>query len=415
MYTEGVFRLTRQGELTTLYSFCAETNCADGASPYAGVVLGTDGFFYGTTAFGGEPGNGTSFKLSSTGVLTTLYTFCSKSDCADGAEPLGALVEATDGNFYGTTVGGGEAGQGTVFRLTPSGNLTTLYSFCFQTFCSDGAEPSAGLIQASDGELYGTTTSGGNGKCRLSPNCGTVFKITLDGALTTLHIFCAEQPCTNGANPYGGLIEASDGNLYGTTQNSIFRINRSGVLTKLDTFCKQNVCTAGDAPMSALIQATDGKLYGTNSQDGPPTVGTIFDFSEAGITALYNFCSQSECDDGALPIGGLLQATNGLFYGTTSHEGICFGCGTVFSFDVGLDPFVAFVHPYGKVGQAIGILGQGLTGTSSVSFNGTPATFTVVSDTFIKANVPAEATDGLVTVTGLDGTLESNTRFQIIP
>ena len=137
---------------------------------------------------------------------------------SDGANPGAGLVQASDGNFYGTTGSGGAGNWGTVFKITPSGTLTTLYSFCSQTNCSDGANPWAGLVQATDGNFYGTARSGGNNNddC-VDSTCGTMFKITPSGTLTTLYSFCSQTNCSDGANPGAGVVQATDGNFYGTT------------------------------------------------------------------------------------------------------------------------------------------------------------------------------------------------------
>ncbi len=181
--------MSSAGTLTTLYSFCAQTNCPDGSQPYAGLVQGSDGNFYGTAAGGGTHNGGTVFKITPEGKLTTLYQFCSETDCKDGDQPYGALIQGVSGNFFGTTSTGGANNQGTVFKLTPSGTLTTLYSFCAQTNCPDGSQPYAGLVQGSDGNFYGTTYSGGGLQGIACVNdlidgvagCGTIFKVTPGG------------------------------------------------------------------------------------------------------------------------------------------------------------------------------------------------------------------------------------------
>jgi uncharacterized repeat protein (TIGR03803 family) len=217
------------------------------------------------------------------------------------------LLQGTDGNFYGTTYNGGGSGNGTIFKITPQGQLTTLHSFNG----ADGSQPASSLVEATDGDFYGTTLFGG------SSELGTIFKTTPDGTVTELHTFLGA--------------------------------------------------------------------------------------------------------DGAYPEGALLQATNGTFYGTTSGGGgatqcdpIFYGCGTFFSLDTCLGPFVTFVRDVGKIGQTGPILGQGFTGTTSVSLNGTPASFTVVSDTLIHATVPQGATTGYITVTTPSGTLISNLPFHVI-
>jgi uncharacterized repeat protein (TIGR03803 family) len=197
-------------QTSALYSFCSQTNCTDGAYPLVGLIQATDGNFYGTTAFGGGtnvcnygiPGCGTVFQITPGGALTTLHAF----NFTDGGYPKG-LIQGTDGNFYGTTTLGGTASTGTVFKITAGGTLTTLYSFCSQTNCSDGAYPRAGLIQGTDGDFYGTT-SGWSGQSYVS----TVFRITPAGTLTTLYRFCSQTNCTDGLQPFAGLIQGTDGN-----------------------------------------------------------------------------------------------------------------------------------------------------------------------------------------------------------
>src|ERR1039458_171858 len=183
--------------LTTLYSFCSQSGCADDANPTAGLVQATNGDLYGTTSGFPNGNNGTVFKITPGGTLTTLYGFCSQSGCTDGAAPYAGLVQAANGDLYGTTQYGGTNGDyGTVFKITPSGTLTTLYSFCSQTNCADGDEPVAGLVQAANGDFYGTTGGGG-----ANVYYGTVFKITPSGTLTTLYNFCPQSGCTDGGNP----------------------------------------------------------------------------------------------------------------------------------------------------------------------------------------------------------------------
>ncbi len=422
-----IFGVTRDGQIATLYSFCAQANCDDGSEP-DGLVLAADGDFYGTTFGGGtyegENGGGTFFRITPSGVLTTLYNFCAQPNCADGGGPLLGL-QAVDGNFYGITAGGGNGGCyegpcGTAFKITPQGELTTLHGFCAQTNCTDGAVP-AGLMLAADGNVYGTTIYGGVGQCSYGfyIGCGTIFRIARDGAFTTLYRFCEVASCPGGATPYAALVQATNGSLYGTTalggsdrMGAVFGIGSAGILTALYSFCAENDCPA--APLG-LIQATDRNLYGVFSQGGEDSGGAIFNVTLGGVfTTLYNFCSQPHCADGQQPAAGLVQATNGTLYGTTDMGGVD-NAGTVYSLDMGLGPFVAFVRGYGKVGQTGGILGQGFTGTTSVSLNGIAANFTVVSDTFIKATVPAGATTGFVTVATPSGTLTSNVPFHVLP
>jgi len=404
-----VFKITPSGTLTTLYSFCAKSDCADGFSPYAGLIQAADGNLYGTTFGTGDNGNcgnfnscGTVFKITPSGTLT-LHSF----DGTDGAYPNGGLAQATNGNLYGTTGQGGANGPGTVFKITPSGTLTTLYNFCSQSNCTDGAFPYAGLVQATNGNLYGTTSGGG------ANNYGTVFKITPSGTLTTLHSF----DVTDGAYPQAGLVQATDGNLYGTTggggannDGTVFKITPGGTLTTLHSFDG----TDGAYPNGELVQATDGKLYGTTVEAGANSAGTVFKITPGGtLTTLHNFCSQSNCPDGASPYAALVQDTNGTFYGTTELGGANRE-GTVFSLSVGLGPFVETQTTSGKVGAAVKILGTELTGATSVSFNGTVAVFKVVSKSLITTTVPEGATTGTVKVKTPHGTLKSNVVFRVM-
>jgi uncharacterized repeat protein (TIGR03803 family) len=419
-----VFRITPAGELTTLYSFCSQANCADGALPEASLVLGADGNLYGTTLLGGANsaacdglGCGTVFKITAAGKITTLYSFCSQANCADGANP-GAVVQAIDGNFYGITGGGGSSacnpdgdGCGTVFKINAAGKLTTLYSFCSQANCADGALPLA-MVQDTDGTFYGTTLTSGIG----SRDLGTVFKITPAGRFRRLHTFAG----ADGTYSYG-LTLGTDGNFYGTSGGGgahnngfVFRITAAGKLTTLYSFCSRANCADGSGPEGELIQATGGNLYGTTNGGGDDNLGTIFKITLAGkLTRLHSFDIDSE-----IPVVGLLQGTDGTFYGTTLYGGgvNCEGgCGTVFSLSTGLGPFVSFVRGEEKVDKIVEILGQGFAGTTGVSFNGTPAVFKVISSTFLKATVRQGATTGPVTVTAPSGSLTSNVPFRVRP
>ena len=198
---------------TTLHSF----DGTDGSNPIAALTQASDGNFFGEANHGGANSVGTIFKMSSKGRLKTLHTFCSGNNCADGAFPSGGLIRATDGNFYGVTVYGGVLGVGTVFKMTPSGKLTTVYNFCSVQYCDDGSAPNAGLIQASDGNFYGTTTTGGSNQ----PNqigLGVIYKLTPAGELTTLYSFCPEggDPCLQGSTPIASLVQGANNKFYGT-------------------------------------------------------------------------------------------------------------------------------------------------------------------------------------------------------
>ena len=419
LYDSGcgtVFQITPSGTLTTLYSFCSLVNCADGERPEAGLVQATNGDLYGTTESGGEYGAGTVFRISPSGILTTLHNFASVANDDDGELPYAGLVQGANGDLYGTNIVGGTGGGGTVFKITPSGTLTTLYNFCSAANCADGRSPEAGLVQTPNGDLYGTTVGGG------AYNDGTVFKLTPSGVLTTLHSFCSLANCDDGIWPYAGLVRANSGLLYGTTLDggtygvgTVFQITPSGTLTTLYSFCSQPDCADGGYPYAGLVQATNGDLYGTTAGDDAYYNGTVFQITPNGIlTTLYNFCSLPNCADGQYPNGGLFQVTNGDLYGTTYFGGANYH-GTVFSLSVGLGPFVEPQTASGKVGSTAKILGTDLKGATIVTFNGTSAEFTVnQSGSLIAATVPAGATTGTIQVVTPSGTLSSNVPFRVL-
>ena len=417
-----VFKIATGGNLTTLYSFCSKTNCTDGAYPIGGLTLATNGDLYGTTSAGGANGYGMVFKVSPQGTLTTVYSFCSQFNCPDGREPGAPPIQATDGNLYGVTILGGTGGcggchgGGIAYRLTLAGKLTVLHNFCTGS-CTDGNNPSYPLVQGTDGNFYGVITG------RSGYYDGKLFKMTPSGTVTVLYNFCNLKNCTDGAFPYGSLTEGADGDFYGTTSaggavgdggsGTFYKITRAGKLTTLHSFDYETKGNYGSLPLSGLVLATDGNFYGTTYQGGMGCVfgcGTVFKISPAGkLTTLYLFGGP----DGAGPYG-LFQHTGGAFYGATAAGGAK-NYGTVFSVSVGLGPFVDLLPNYSKVGKTIDILGQGLTGTTAVSFNGTAASFTVVSDTYLTAVVPSNTIRGSVTVTTPGGQLTSNTIFRVAP
>lgn len=433
-----IYKVSPAGELTTLHSFCSQSNCPDGWFPTAQLIQATDGNFYGTTNEGGTvndiclEGCGTIFRITPSGVMRVLYRFCADvhNSCTDGQFPLGRLVQATDGNFYGTTLSGGQWSWGTVFRLTPAGILTTLYSFCpSESTCPDGSEPSAGLIQASDGNLYGTT-SGDTvlPNCLLQYSCGTVFQMALDGTLTTIYSFCAQTNCTDGRNPAAGLIQASDGNFYGATAGggansnsdcqqgcgTFFKLTTGGELTTIYSFCSQANCADGSQPTATPIQGTDGNFYGTASTGGAYGGeyygGAIYQVSsDSTVRTLLSFNDSTGNSEPA----GLFQDTNGTFYGTNVASGSNFGY--IYKMNMGLGPFVSTLPTSAPVGATVLIKGTNFKGVTSVSFNGTPATFTLFSSTEIKTTVPSGATTGTVTVALPHSTLSSNVAFNVTP
>ena len=412
-----VFRMTPAGALTTLHSFCSQTSCIDGEEPEAQLIAATDGNLCGTTVQGGANGAGTIFKISSTGNLNILYSFCSQANCTDGVQPNAGVIEASDNNFYGTTYGGGSKNYGTIYRITPKGVLTTLYSFCTETRCADGIHPYASLIQGSDGNFYGTTSQGG------ATNYGTIFRITPSDRFTTLHSFCGQTNCPDGARPWSALLQASDGNFYGTSYagganlaGTVFRMTPTGALTTIYSFCAQTNCTDGTTPVASMIEATDGNLYGTTLMGGSSACqfgcGTIFQLTPSGVLAtLHSF----DNTDGYQPYDALFQATNGAFYGVANGGGTGgSNSGTAFRLDMGLGPFVQILPSAGKIGAPVRVLGTNLTGATSVTFNGTAAVFKTVSPSLITATVPAGATTGAVQVVTPGGTLKSNMPFRVV-
>jgi uncharacterized repeat protein (TIGR03803 family) len=307
-----IFRMTASGALTSLFSF----NGTNGAYPYAGLVQGIDGYLYGTTKYGGTNHDaynqtcGTAFRITTQGVFEILAEF----NAANGDGPQG-LTQGADGSFYGITGLGGKYNQGTIFRMSTQGAISPLLSFDG----TNGSLPQSTLVQGRDGILYGTTIYGGANA--LAANAGTVFGITTNGNFTFLVSFAG----TNGSVPTGGLVQGTDGILYGTTQGggpdysglalsgwgTVFAITTNGILTTLYSFTGGN---DGRGPEANLIQAKDGYLYGT-------TLGGIFQMTTSGFLI--------PLAPAASPFPGLIQGKDGYLYGMTSQGGAR-GAGTIF-------------------------------------------------------------------------------------
>jgi uncharacterized repeat protein (TIGR03803 family) len=284
------------------------------------------------------------------------------------------------------------------------------------------------VIEASDGNFYGTTDSGGSGaNCANEGGCGTIFQITSAGTLTTLYNFCEQTNCADGYGPRGSLIQAGDGNLYGVTfyggantksnnsgYGTVFKITTAGVFTSLYSFCSLTNCVDGYGP-SEILQATDGNFYGATYYGGASSYyGSLFKLTSSGVlTTLHNFCTKGgqHCTDGESP-EPLVQATDGNFYGLAYQGGLS-DHGTAFKLSVGLSAFVETVTASGAPGASVIILGTNLTGASKVTFNGTATAFTLVSSTEITATVPTGATTGPIVVTTPKGTFKSNKNFLI--
>jgi uncharacterized repeat protein (TIGR03803 family) len=297
---------------TVLHTFTGGTT--DGADPFAGLVLGADGNFYGTTREGGAQNEGTIFEVTPSGTETILYSFGSVTN--DSIAPEADLIEV-NGTFYGTAANGGSLGGfGTVFSFNPVTGETILHSF---TNGSDGGEPAAPLLLGSDENLYGVTPAGGTN------TDGTVFKITTSGTLTTFYSFIGS---TSGSGAVGGLIEDSSGNFYGTAESrgadegTVFKLTSSGTLS----FATSGTMTDGLIPAAGLILGGDGNYYGTAVGGGNADDGTVFMITPTGAeTLVYSFAGDS---DGANP-GAKLLLVGGNFYGTTESGGTG-GSGTVF-------------------------------------------------------------------------------------
>ncbi len=262
--TGAVIKVTPAGSESILYSFAA-TN--DGANPYGSLVQASDGNLYGMTANGGANGAGVVFRVTLAGTESVIHAF---GAAGDGAAPYGSLIQASDGNLYGTTVGGGANGTGAVIEITlPADTESVLYSFAA---AGDGASPYGALLQASDGNFYGLTQLGG------ANNAGIAFKLTPAGVETLLHTFGGSG---DGLHPFGSLIQASDGNLYGLTQlggahnfGILFRLNLAGTESILHSF---GASGDGSEPYGSLLQASNGGLYGTTVLGGTNSLGTIFE------------------------------------------------------------------------------------------------------------------------------------------
>jgi uncharacterized repeat protein (TIGR03803 family) len=381
------------GRLSTIYTFGA-----DGSNPEGGLTLATDGNLYGTTLYGGASNLGVLFRLSPEGAYTVLHEFAGGSD---GSGPIMPPIEASDGNLYGSTYGT-DGNLPTVYKYTLQGaSYSTIYNF------TDSSAAGWPLTQGSDGNLYGATALGG------TYNGGTLFELTTAGTLVWSYDFVAGAP--GGDTPFS-LTQASNGSFYGAAFaggdidipcGTLYGVGPSGSVSTLYTF---KGFADGCGPSTALTQGTDGNLYGISPYGGSHNQGTLFRISLQGSFDLLNTFGST----GGTPLATPLQDTNGVFYGTTELGGK-YNSGTIYSYNAGLNPFVAFVVPAGTVGGTVQILGQNLTGTTSVTFNGVPATsFSVESSTYMTAVVPTGATTGPVVVTTPTGMLTSNKNFTVV-
>lgn len=292
----------------------------DGSSPQAALIQASNGFLYGTTASGGAHGKGTVYRTNRSGKFKVLHAFA--GGAVDGEMPYCWLIEASDGNFYGTTLAGGLANLGIIFKMTPLGAITVLHHFGVAS--GDGHTPRAGLVQASNGMFFGTTGSGG------AFGAGTVYRMDMNGAVTVMWSLGAFAG--DATTPYAGLVQANDGLLYGT---SAFGGNfNAGTVFSIhpDTFSQATLhhFNSGDGyePQATLLQASDGSLYGVTSAGGSHGLGTAFSVTLSGnLTVKHAFGGSA---GGAInPDHPLIEGVAGVFYGTTPYGGL-HNKGTVF-------------------------------------------------------------------------------------
>jgi len=303
-----------------LHSFNDGGVVDDGQSP-AGMVLGTDGNFYGVTSNGGSSGAGSVFKMTPQGTPTILHSFGDGTVTNDGAHPNNGLALDSNGNLYGTTQNGGANGFGAIFKTAPSGTTTILYSFNAGYF--NGTASEAGITAGEDGNFYGITTN------------NQFYSITPTGSFTAVQTL-SNIVYTNTSAP---MIRGADGNFYGTTiynnedtGGSIFRVTPQGTATVLDYL--------GSVPYGELVQGSDGNFYGTAG-------GTIFEMTLQGaITTLHTFGDGSVANDGQNPGGNLVIGADGNLYGTTSEGGTA-GQGVVFKLTLGAQNVESIVHSFG--------------------------------------------------------------------
>ncbi len=410
----GIYKITPAGNEKALYVWCSTEICGGGSM--SGLTLRPDGHFLGT--------GGTIFDVSQTGQLTTLYSLTGGKDGGPWGYPYAPPIEGADGSFYGVAqLGGGSSGCGTIYKMTQAG-FTLLYQFDNQHGCN----PAAPMVLGADGNLYGTTVNGG------TEGGGVVFQLKLRPGKAAVLTVLANFDETNG-HPWSPLVQGNDGYFYGTTSGvknfgtfgpgtgTVFKITASGTLTVLHTL---NGTTDGSNPRTGLVQATDGNLYGTASILGTPQpngpfwceqgCGTLFQITPEGTySVLYTFDGSGS---GEFPLTTPVQHTNGLLYGATFRGGGCdqtLYCGVFYSWDGNLPPFVRTVQSMGPVGSSVEILGQGFNSSTTVAFNGTPAEVNLQSATSLCSKVPAGATTGFVTVTTSSGRLTSNKKFIVTP
>jgi uncharacterized repeat protein (TIGR03803 family) len=388
-----IFRMTPSGTMSVIYNF----DFAHGSGPQGGLSLGLDGNFYGTTYQGGANSAGTVYRISPSGGFTSLYSF---TNGPDGAYPRTPPVQAPDGNLYGG------AGNGTVpalYKLTPAGVFSVVTNLPSQTYSP--------MLVGTDGNLYGMTLYGG------TFNRGAIFQFSpKTKKLKIIHSF----DVTNGGQPEGPLVQGVDGALYGTASTGgtlsggvIFKVTMGGAYTVLYNFSATSP-VSGASPLAGLVQGSDGFLYGVASVGGANNKGTLFKMSTkgTGFTVLHHF----ESTTGSSPLATPLLHTTGKIYGLTFGGGTRGDYGVFYSLDAGLKPFVSeFISFSGKVGATVGILGQGFSNATGVKFGAGPGTYVVNTDSFLTAKVGSGAMTGVITVLEHSGNLATPQKYKVIP
>ena len=406
-----LFKLTPAGQFTKLFTFTqnGQGQFLNGNNPVDGFLEANDGFLYGTTFNGGSHNDGVLFRISkSRAGFRVLHNFCSKANCADGSLPIG-LVLGRDGNIYGSTQGGGSSGNGTIFRFVPAtGSFTTVHTLNGTT---DGSGPSA-LTLASDGNFYGLDRGPdvNSSVFRFVPSTG---QFTIQFTLPSFDLAISTA-----------LVQGANGNLFGAFEDEIgghdinyFEVRPDG--TGFQTF-PPFAPLEGVLDVPPLFLASDGNLWGTNFGDSTFADGSVITLNPEGVVfQSFGFNGTN----GQEPDAAVIQGSDGKIYGTAIGGGTIsggrqkFADGTVWNLDAGLplpSPSVALLNPTsGSIGSTVLINGNNFVGATSVSFNGTSASFKILNLHFISATVPAGATSGPVTVTTAGGSSTSAQAFSV--
>jgi uncharacterized repeat protein (TIGR03803 family) len=395
----AIFKLTPSGTVSVIYSLTS----ADGGPTYPNPILGSDGNFYGTCSQG-SAGNGYVFKLTPSGTFTHLHDFSGSDGSLSGSVGFaGGIIQGTNGDLYGITSSGGTSGGGTFYQITMNGTFTTIYNF---NNASDSVSLPYGITEGTNGVFYGVA---------LNPGAGVFFSLTKTGVLTVLHNFNND---TNGGYSPSGLLQGFDGNFYGITilggannEGTVYKMTPGGTVTILHSF--NQTTDQVSYPQSALLQAPSGNFYsvvvGCNF-GGCVNDGGLFEITPAGT---YTTLKTFDGTNGSLPWPGLNFNPNGDFYGITNNGGSS-NDGVYYKLNVGLSPYVYLLSISGDVGSKVQILGNGFSASSVVKFNGVAATTVMrTGTTFLVATVPTGASSGYVTVTTGSTTLTSQRKYTV--